>query len=31
MRELTAAPVAAFPANGLMGADLAEIAALKKG
>ncbi|MGE4218972.1 MAG: IS3 family transposase [Alphaproteobacteria bacterium] len=30
MRELTAAPVAAFPGNGQMRADLAEIAALKK-
>ncbi len=30
MRKLTAAPAAAFPGNGQMGADLAEIAALKK-
>jgi len=30
MRELTAAPVAAFPGNGQMGAQLAEIAALRK-
>jgi transposase len=30
MRELTAAPAAAFPGNGQMRADLAEIAALKK-
>ena len=30
MRELTATPVAAFPGNGPMRADLAEIAALKK-
>ncbi|SDJ39402.1 Transposase and inactivated derivatives [Salipiger marinus] len=30
MRELTAAPTAAFPGNGQMRADLAEIAALKK-
>lgn len=30
MRELKAAPVAAFPGNGQMRADLAEIAALKK-
>ena len=30
MRELTAAPAAAFPGNGQIGADLAEIAALKK-
>jgi transposase len=30
MRELTATPVAAFPGNGQMRADLAEIAALKK-
>jgi len=30
MRELTAAPAAAFPENGQMRADLAEIAALKK-
>jgi transposase len=30
MRELTAAPAAAFPGNGPMRADLAEIAALKK-
>ncbi|HBT02986.1 MAG TPA: hypothetical protein DEB47_24795 [Citreicella sp.] len=30
MRELTAAPAAAFPRNGQMRADLAEIAALKK-
>ena len=31
MLELTAAPAAAFPGNGRMGADLAEIAALKRG
>jgi transposase len=31
MRELATAPVAAFPGNGQMRADLAEIAALKKG
>jgi transposase len=30
MRELTAAPAAAFPGNGQMRSDLAEIAALKK-
>ncbi|PJN93641.1 hypothetical protein CNY89_19390 [Amaricoccus sp. HAR-UPW-R2A-40] len=30
MRELTATPTTAFPGNGQMGADLAEIAALKK-
>jgi transposase len=30
MRELASAPVAAFPGNGQMRADLAEIAALKK-
>ena len=30
MRELATAPVAAFPGNGQMPADLAEIAALKK-
>jgi transposase len=30
MRELTAPPAAAFPRNGQMRADLAEIAALKK-
>lgn len=30
MRELTAAPAAAFPGNGRMAVDLAEIAALKK-
>lgn len=30
MRELTATPAAAFPGNGQMWADLAEIAALKK-
>lgn len=30
MRELTATPVAAFPWNGQMRADLVEIAALKK-
>ena len=30
MRELTAAPAAAFPGKGQMRADLAEIAALKK-
>ena len=30
MRELTAAPTAAFPGNGQMRADQAEIAALKK-
>jgi transposase len=30
MRELTAAPAAAFPGNGQLRADLAEIAALKK-
>lgn len=30
MRELMAAPAAAFPGNGQMRADLAEIAALKK-
>jgi transposase len=30
MRELTAAPAAAFPGNGQMGAELAEIAVLKK-
>ncbi len=30
MRELAAAPAAAFPGNGQMGADLAEIAVLKK-
>ena len=30
MRELTTAPAAAFPGNGQMRADLAEIAALKK-
>lgn len=30
MRELTAAPATAFPGNGQMGAELAEIAALKK-
>jgi transposase len=30
MRELTATPAAAFPGNGQMRADLAEIAALKK-
>jgi transposase len=30
MREPTAAPAAAFPCNGQMRADLAEIAALKK-
>jgi putative transposase len=30
MRELTAAPAAAFPGNGQTGAELAEIAALKK-
>jgi transposase len=30
MRELTAAPAAAFPGNGQMRADQAEIAALKK-
>lgn len=29
MRELTATPVTAFPGNGQMQADLAEIAALK--
>ncbi len=29
MRELTATPAAAFPGNGQMRADLAEIAALK--
>jgi len=29
-RELTAAPAAAFPGNGQMRADLAEIATLKK-
>jgi transposase len=29
MRELTATPVTAFPGNGQMRADLAEIAALK--
>ena len=31
MRELTAAPVAAFSGNGQMRADLAEIASLKRG
>ena len=30
MRELTMAPAAAFPGNGQLRADLAEIAALKK-
>ena len=30
VRELTAAPAAAFPGNGQMRADLAEIAALKR-
>ena len=30
MRELTATPAAAFPGNGQMRADLAEISALKK-
>ncbi len=30
MRELTATPATAFPANGQMRADLPEIAALKK-
>lgn len=30
MRELTATPAAAFPGNGQMRADLAEIAVLKK-
>lgn len=30
MRELAAAPAAAFPGNGQMRADLAEIAALKE-
>ena len=30
MREMTAAPAAAFPGNGQMRADLAEIADLKK-
>ena len=30
MRELTATPARAFPGNGQMRADLAEIAALKK-
>ncbi len=30
LRELTDAPVAAFPGNGLQRAELAEIAALKK-
>jgi len=30
MRELTATPAAAFPGNGQMRSDLAEIAALKK-
>ena len=30
MRELTAPPAAAFPGNGQLRADLAEIAALKK-
>ena len=30
MRELTAAPAAAFPGNGQTRADLAEIAALRK-
>ena len=30
MRELAAAPAGAFPGNGQMGAELAEIAALKK-
>ena len=30
LRELTATPAAAFPGNGQMRADLAEIAALKK-
>jgi len=30
IRELTATPTAAFPVNGQMRADLAEIAALKK-
>jgi len=30
MRALATAPVAAFPGNGLMRADLAETAALKK-
>lgn len=30
MRELAATPAAAFPGNGQMRADLAEIAALKK-
>lgn len=30
MRELMAAPVAAFPGNGLQRAELAEIATLKK-
>jgi transposase len=30
MRELRAAPVAAFPGNGVQRAELAEIAALKK-
>ena len=30
MRELTATPTAAFPGNGQMRADLAEIATLKK-
>ena len=30
MRELTATPAAAFPGNGQLRADLAEIAALKK-
>lgn len=30
MRELTSAPAAAFPGNGQMRGDLAEIAALKK-
>ncbi len=30
IRELTATPAAAFPGNGQMRADLAEVAALKK-
>jgi len=30
MRELTATPATAFPGNGQMRSDLAEIAALKK-
>ncbi|RDI34225.1 transposase [Gluconacetobacter liquefaciens] len=30
IRELTATPTVAFPGNGQIGADLAEIAALKK-